>query len=787
MYHESHEKRSNMRSRKAIFNIRFEIIIYLFIVTTSLAVYWPIRNHEFVNFDDDIYVYENRYVQGKLNLDNISWAFSLENKKDTHWHPLTWLSHMLDCRLYGLNPGMHHTTNLIFHIINSLLLFLVFKRMSGDLWQSGFIAVLFALHPISVDTVAWVAERKNVLSTFFWFITTLTYSYYTERPCLLRYLVCLLVFTFGLMAKPMLVTLPFTLLLLDYWPLGRFKSTIEKNDTEKSKVGSKCMKAISQTGKLIFEKVPFIALSLTTILISMRSQQRVVISTDSVPIKLRIANAIVSYIGYIKKMVWPTDLSVYYPFPDQIPIWEIIVAGSLLVFISILILQVLKQMPYLATGWFWFLGTLFPTIGLVQVSLWPAMADRWAYVPFIGLYIVIAWSIPWFLKKLRYRKIGLVLAVTVLFIILMIGTRLQVQHWRNSVSLFDNALKKTDNNYIAYNNLGSALIKQGKIDDAIKYLNAALPIHPYPARPYTNLGDAMVFMKLYDEAIEYYHKALRIDPYYMIAHNNLAIAFTAEGRLDEAIDHYQTALQISPNFDEIYNNLGVAFAARERFDDAINYFSMALKINPTYSEAYNNLGLVVIRKGMIEKAVLYFQEALRLKPGYADAQRNLNRALTDLKKIEDAVSGVRDALKINPHEKGADLKIKALTQKKMFLDKVIIQYWKLLPTKKGFTQIDMNHFVKVRAVKKEYEEALPIFKKITEQWPDCADAYYHIACIYSIQNQIEESVHWLQKAIEKGFNKLHYLESDSDLGNIRGSIYYNQLITGFKENTIKSQ
>ncbi len=372
-------------------NIRPDFMVSLFLVLLTLGVYWQVRDHEFISFDDNTYITENRHVKTGLTQENILWAFRFSDKGGTYWHPLTWLSHMTDCHFYGLNPGMHHTTNLLFHIANTILLFLLFKRMTGALWQSAFVAALFALHPLNTDSVAWVAERKNVLSTFFWILTMLAYVRYTEHPGFFRYMTMFLSFVLGLLSKPMLVTLPCVLLLLDYWPLKRFlisdcRFPIEsKNEMSPAQTGDR-------KSKVLWEKLPLFALSAASVCLSSLSLQRYknIIFPESVLMTLRIENALVSYVRYILKMICPQNLAFYYPYPDSLPTWQSLGAAILLVIISYLTIRAFRSMPYLITGWLWYLGTLVPVSGLIQAGLWPATADRWAYVPLIGLFIMIA-------------------------------------------------------------------------------------------------------------------------------------------------------------------------------------------------------------------------------------------------------------------------------------------------------------------------------------------------------------------------------------------------------------
>ena len=568
----------NNTDKHRIVNIRYDVLICLFLVIAILSVYWQMNYHEFINFDDSSYILQNQHVQKGLTSESISWAFGFTDL--VYWMPLTWLSHMLDCQIYGLIPGMHHRTSLIFHIVNSILLFFVLQKMTGALWKSAFVAALFALHPINVESVAWVAERKNLLSTFFWMLTMLAYVYYTSHPNLYRYFLTFLLLMLGLMAKPMLVTLPFVLLLLDYWPLGRFRQ--------------------QSTFNLIFEKIPFFALSAVSAYISSISVQRygIVVSMELVPMKLRLANALVSYVQYIEKMIWPKNLAIFYPFPDTLPIWQVFGAGLFLVSISFLVLLNFRKKPYLCIGWLWFLGTLIPVIGLKQAGLWPAMADRWAYVPLIGIFLIISWGIPELVSKWRHKKIGLALAATVLLLILMTVTWLQVRCWTNSVSLFKNAFEVTANSYIVHFKLGEALTETDKTE----------------------------------EAISHYREVLRLKPGYAHAHHNLGVILEDQGRTNEAMNHYIAALKINPKLERTHNNLGGILNSKGERDKAVKHYFYALRLNNDFAEAYNNIGVVLALKGKFNRAIVFFRIALRIKPDYSQAQNNLKNALKFLRK-----------------------------------------------------------------------------------------------------------------------------------------------------------
>jgi tetratricopeptide (TPR) repeat protein len=578
---------------------RLDLLVCLLLVATTLSVYWQVRKHEFVNLDDDLYVTENRYVQAGLTQEGVVWAFTDTSQADL-WLPLTWLSLMLDSELYGLKAGGYKFTNVLFHLANTLLLFLVLKRMTGRLWPSAFVAGLFALHPLHVESVAWVTERKDVLSTLFWMLTMWAYLGYVERPGIKRYLVVISMFILGLMAKPMLVTLPFVLLLLDYWPLNRLHQA--GNDLG----GERCHRPPANLVKsnslfsLVLEKSPLIFLAAVTSVATLLAQHRggALESVDFLPIKARIANSLVAYVSYIGKMIWPRPLAVFYPHPGSgLPLWQAVGAGLLLACISVVLVRASRRYPYLMVGWFWYLGTLVPVIGLVQAGV-QAMADRFTYVPLIGLFIITAWGIPDLLARWRHRRIVLSLAAIAILSMAMIFSWLQIQLWQNSLSLFEHTLSVTQNNWLVHNNLGLALMESGRLNEAVSHIS----------------------------------EALRIKPDYAEAHNNLGVALGEGGNLNEAISHYSEALRIKPDYAEAHNNLGIALARQGRLQEAVNHFSEAVRVNPDFAKAHNNLGIALARQGRLQEAVNHFSEAVRLNPGYAEARNNLRQAARQLGK-----------------------------------------------------------------------------------------------------------------------------------------------------------
>lgn len=542
-------------------------LICLALLVLTFIVYEPVLHHEFIGFDDYTYVTGNQQVKAGLTREGIAWAFGLE--RNSYWHPLTWLSHMLDCQLFGLASGMHHLTGLVLHIANSLLLFLILKRMTARLWPSAFVAALFALHPINVDSVAWVAERKNVLSTFFWMLALLSYVYYCKRPGAYRYLLVFLVFGMGLLAKPMLMTLPFVLILLDYWPLERLRTHV---------LGP------------VLEKVPLLVLSVVSGFLTYLplEQRNRVISTETVPMVLRIKNALVCYVGYIEDMFWPKNLAIFYPYPERVVVWKAIGALLFLVFVSVVFIWVLRQKRYLTTGWLWYIGTALPIIGLVQMGLWPAKADRWMYVPLIGLFIIVAWAAADILPKWRYRRMVLGTSAVTVIVVLAVCTRLQLRYWCNSLTVFSHALAVTPSSTM-HNNMGLALQMGGSIEEAISHYRQALHLDPNYVQAHNNIGTALKLQGKLEEAVAHYHQVLNREPNYAEAHYNLAIALEAQGLSEDSAKHYRQALQTKPNYAKAHNNLANILLAQGKVDEALKHYRLAVKIAPDDAEMRRNL------------------------------------------------------------------------------------------------------------------------------------------------------------------------------------------------------
>jgi protein O-mannosyl-transferase len=747
------------------------IFVCLFLVMATLAVYWQVHSFEFVNYDDDYYVYQNRHVQSGLTIENIIWAFTDGTQISNYWIPLTWISHILDFQFYGMNAGGHHLSNLLFHIVNTLILFLVINRMTGYFWQSAFIAALFALHPLHVESVAWISERKDVLSTFFWLLTMLVYTHYAKRPGLSRYFWVLLFFVLGLMAKPMLVTLPFVLLLMDYWPLGRLQlGQASSPDSIKFQKSSASL--------LIGEKIPLFALTAVISIAAYITQRKggVVPGMGLDLIKTQTANALVSYVSYIGKMIWPSHLASYYPHTGNLPIWQVVGAGTLLVSLSFFLVRWGRKYPYLPVGWFWYLGTLFPVIGLVKISDF-AMADRYTYVPLIGIFIIIACGATELVAKWRHAKIWLAASSTVVLAILMAMTWKQAGYWKNSITLFEHAQKVTINNYLTHTNLGVALYEEGRTEEAIDHYLEVLRMEPEYAKAHYNLGLALNKQGHTDKAIEQYLQALRIKPDYADAHYNLGNALAKQGRTEEAIGHYLEVLRINPDYEKAYNNLGLALDKQGRTEEAIENYLQALGIEPDYVKARYNLGLALFHKGDIKGAIDCFREVLQIDPNNTEALDRLNKTLATFEEIDREISYIQAKLMLKPEDSVLNYRLGNLYNMKGQLDKSETYYQKAVSLQPKFPEA-LYELAKLHIRRNEYDKALTLYQKLIFIWPDNPAVYYNVACLYAKQNKAEKSVAMLIQAVAKGLDEWNHIKNDRDLDNIRSSLQYKAFIKG---------
>ncbi len=587
----------------------------LILVAATLAIYNPVNRHPFVNYDDDRYVTENPHVQNGLNRDTIAWAFTA--KEQGNWHPITWLSHSLDYELFHQNPTGHHFTSLLIHAANAVLLFLMLVYATGRLGPSLLVAALFALHPINVESVAWVAERKNVLSTFFFFAAVAAYCWYARKPGWRRYLAFAGLFALGLMSKPMIITLPFVLLLMDYWPLNRIqgspRGTIHLTQ--------------APLHRLVVEKVPLLVLSAASAVITMQAQQAggAMRSGAQFPLGVRLQNAVVAYATYLWKMIWPSHLAPLYPHPgNSLAVWQVATAALVLLAVTGAVLR-FRSRRYLMTGWLWFLGTLVPVIGLVQVGD-QAMADRYAYIPLIGIFIMIAWGAADLADSRHLGWVARVIPATCILIALSFVTNRQLGYWSSNYDLWTHALAVTDRNFVAQNNLGGALLLLGKPDAAYSHFQAAAEINPNDPMSHSNLGAYLQEHGKLPEAMAQYERTISLtsDAGLLAAtYANLGSAYRNLGEDEKARDSYDQALRLNPNQYNVYLGLGQLLEKQNRLDDAIHNYSKSVELRPT-DAGFMFLGHALAAAGRRPEALAAYQAALKISPEMPEAQHEVD-------------------------------------------------------------------------------------------------------------------------------------------------------------------
>jgi tetratricopeptide (TPR) repeat protein len=715
-------------------------LICLVLGAVTLAVYWPVIHHGFINYDDPKYVVENSRVASGLSWANVAWAFQTGHA--SNWHPVTWLSHMLDVRLYGLDPAGHHLTSLLLHLANTLLLFAVLQRVTRARCRSAFVAALFALHPLHVESVAWIAERKDVLSTFFFMLTLWAYARYAEvqspkskvqsqNPGVgsqeldsdfthhasrftfhvsRYYILSLLFFACGLMSKPMLVTVPFLLLLLDYWPLQRFQlSALSPGPS----INASLHHSTTPITRLVLEKLPFLAFSLTSCIVTllMQGKGEALATTGGFPIEDRVANGLVSYLRYVGKTLWPADLAVFYPLPamqhpgdDQWPAWLVLGAGFFLAAVTMLVLRASRRQPWLAMGWLWFLGTLVPVIGLVQAGS-QAMADRYTYIPLIGLFVAMVWSAAellrargawhekasspgeaehptsnnryptsiecqsgwrWWLARifpvscarqeasasgicLYGARLALVSSGVLILADCAAVTRKQLNYWRDDFALFGHTLAvTTENNVPAHYCLGLAFGKQGKYDLAIPQFRAVLPLAPGLADAHYHLGLCLMSSERLPEAVAEYQAALQLNPGHPLARNNLAVTLLALDKLDEAAAQFVELARLEPDSPVPLCSLGGIRLRQRKAADAEAHFAEAVRRQPDFIPALTGLGRALFAQGKFTEAQTQFREVVRRCPASAEAHANLGLSYARRSQLDEAVREFQEQLRLQP-------------------------------------------------------------------------------------------------------------------------------------------
>jgi tetratricopeptide (TPR) repeat protein len=660
----------------------------LILVAVTVLIYTPVWENKFIVLDDSDYIVENPHVRSGLTADGIYWAFT--TGYGGNWHPLTWISHMVDIQLFGLEPGPHHLVNVVLHSLNALLLFLVMRSATGALWPSFFVAALFAWHPAHVESVAWAAERKDTLSTLFWILTLQAYIRFARTGSRGDYGRTALFLGLGLLCKPMLVTLPFVLLLLDYWPLGRLQLAVPAKRDRRflNRIMDTLRASQDAIVERVREKAPFFLLILISSFITLRAQRSVgaMAPMEDYGVGLRLANVAVSYARYVGEFIWPADLSVFYPLPDRWPWYSVAVSLALVGALTWAALRETRRRPWVVVGWFWFVGTLVPVIGLVQVGS-QSMADRYTYITHTGLAMIVAWFAAEIIRT-RSGARGPLLTWTVIALVAgALATRVQAGYWRNTGTLMNHAIKVTGRNAFAHLNLAYANAAVGGVDDAIRHYRIALTINPNHAdipfrvalgwanenrlkdaiQLYTvvlervpdhiearyNLGNALLKMGKWDEGVAQYILVLRQKPDFADAHNNLGFALASKQRYPEALLEYNKAIQINTNYADAYNNLAVALDNMDRPEDAAANYAMALKIKPGSAATHDNLAMTLLKLGDAGAAHRNLLEAIRLAPADAKFQYHMGLVLGAQGKLDEAIDRFRAALRLQPDWPGA--------------------------------------------------------------------------------------------------------------------------------------
>jgi Flp pilus assembly protein TadD len=659
-----------MRQRKNQPDIRpIVVCVCGFLVAIVFAAFGRALRYGFVEYDDPDYVYQNVRIIGGLSLDSISWALSHVHAQN--WHPLTTISHMLDCQIYGLQPWGHHLTNLLLHAAAAVLLFFALLRLTStpdarpsasNIWPCAFVAALFAVHPLRVESVAWISERKDVLSGVFFMLTLLAYARYARsaRFFIGRYLTVLVLFVLGLMCKPTLVTLPFVLLLLDYWPLGRWQPSSTDHRSRAGGQKSAPRSQFAAVPRLIIEKLPLFALSAASCLATMIAQKQVLELSLQMNFIERANNAVISYVAYLGEMIWPAHLSVSHVYAEgyrNLP--EAVASLILLLVISALCFFGRKKYPFLLTGWLWYIGMLVPMIGLVQVSS-QARADRYTYLSQIGLYIMLTWGALTVFCKWRWPRSAVVAPALVVIIALGLCSYGQTACWQDSEALWRHALDHSPSDYIAHESLGFTLLQKGELNEAKAEYEKAIQLKPNYARAQNNLGNALMQSGQVDEAATHYQMALELTPNDPQVNNNVGTTLLRQGRVDEAIAQYRKAVATGPAFAELHYNLGSALIVRENWNEAIDQFETALRIDANYPEAHNKLGIALGATGRTTEAIEQFREALRLHHLYPQAHFNLGCALVYLGQRQEGIAHLTEAVRLKPDYHAAKEKLREL-------------------------------------------------------------------------------------------------------------------------------
>ena len=707
---------------------KFFLFACLALALGTLALYWPALRCDFINFDDQGYVTKNVQVQNGLTWESVQWAF--RSGELSNWHPVTWLSHMLDCQIYVLKPWGHHLTNILLHAVNTALVFVLLHSLTRTRWRSLLVAALFGWHPVHVESVVWVSERKDVLSGCFGLLTLMAYARYAQNrsaaagssrfhlPSSIFYLLSLCLFALGLMSKPMLVTWPFVLLLLDYWPLRRFPDF-----------------SIQRCGRLLVEKIPFFALAALLSLVAFLVQRHggAVVAVECLPLDARAGNALISYYRYLGMTFWPSQLAYFYPHPSYWPAAKVLLAAGLLLGISAILFRQRHRQPFLLMGWLWFVGTLVPVIGLVQVGE-QALADRYMYLPSLGILIAVIWGAhDSIIRRGRFPVLTASVAAAAGLSLCLALTRQQISYWQDSETLNRHALAVTENNHLAHVNLGMALRDKGQIDEAIREFQAAIRLKPYNAAFHVNLGATLAKKGLTDVAISQYQQAIHLEPDNVDAHNHLGTALTKIGLTDEAMREFQEALRLKPDNAASHVNLGGTLARKGQTDAAIAQYQAALRLESDNAEAHYNLGIAYYLKEQFAAAIVQYEAALNLKPTNPEIHYNLGSALALNGQLDQALQHFQAALRLKPDYAEAHYNLARALAAKGQADAAIDQYQQAIRLKPGYAEA-RNNLGTALARKGKFDEAIQQLQEAVRLQPDFLQAQNNLRLVIDMKN-----------------------------------------------------
>lgn len=730
--------------------------ISLILVLLVLTIYYQVRNFEFINYDDHAYVTSNYYVLNGISKASLKWVLLAD--VGSNWHPLTMLTHMLDVALYGFNAGAHHLTNVQFHILNTILMFLVFRLLTGDLWKPAFIAAIFAVHPLHAESVAWVSERKDVLSACFWLLTMLSYVWYHKKPSRLKYWLTLLGFSIGLLAKPMLVTLPFVLLLMDYWPLRRFEN------------------GRGEIIEAILEKLPFLIITISFSIITFFIQKLTGAVSDlsAFPWFVRAANTVVSYVTYIYQTFWPVRLSVFYPYPSEFSLATYVSAGAFILTLSILSWVFRRRFPYLFVGWFWFFGTLIPVIGIVQVGM-QAHADRYMYIPMTGLMIAVLYGSADFFQHFRVSRTYVVaLMVSITICISYLGYQ-QVSRWQNSYTLFEQAIENTHNNELAYYSAGTYLYNQGHHEKALAYLERARQISPNDPYIYLNLYAIVQNKKDSDKMDAYYQSIQKLNPTKGALQARLGVIELNRKDYAKAETYFRKALSFNSADADSLNFLGIAVEEQGRPYEGLSYFKHAEELKPENSFIQRNLGIAYRNLGRLEDAIIHSGKALSLDPGNNQYLEQFRSLLKERKKLKTKSMELQAKIAAEPNAAESLLELALIDGLLQRQNDELKHLEEAVKAKPDFSE-GLDHLGIAYARRGRYGDALGNFQKLSKLEPNESKWDYKIATVQARMGASAAACTSLQAAIEKGYPNNDKVRTDPNFDPIRESECFRSIV-----------